>query len=219
MGDRLLGEWKFNEPSGNAIDSSGNGTNATPSGGVTRSTGVEGNAITLDGTGYMTVAGDGFDNQPAMTWSVWYKQTSSVGVANLLEKSIGLSSWRIMCTNGQPSIAVSTTNNSWYSAGTALSVSAGSMNVWHQAVFVYDGTYITGYLDGAQIAKTSDPISGNIIRNAGQSMGIGETDGGGSITNFTGSIDDVRIYAGSLTAEAVGRLYAEGAPRHGLAVR
>ena len=79
-------------------------------------------------------------------------------------------------------------------------------DVWHFLVGTYDGVIQTLYVDGRPAANREwaqgDYIEGAPIRVGGFPNGA----------NFTGQIDDVRIYNRALSSAEVAQLYGEGRP-------
>ena len=84
--------------------------------------------------------------------------------------------------------------------GTSGGVSNGPFSIhlttgiWTFIAFTYDGTWVRGYRDGAQVLSTE--CGGSIV-----ARGNALTIGGGSTRakGFKGQLDDLRIYAVALT--------------------
>ena len=88
----LVGHWRFDEGSGDAVnDSSGNGNNGTLIDSVQWDTGQIGGALRFDGTpGYVLIPhGDSIKliNQGDYTITMWFKQDVVEGIANLLQQT------------------------------------------------------------------------------------------------------------------------------------
>jgi hypothetical protein len=76
-------------------------------------------------------------------------------------------------------------------------------NNWHNIIAVYDNTTIRFYLDGA-LQGSGFSADETVFMNSSWTFGrYGPSD------YFKGIISDVRIYDTALTAEEVGRIYAE----------
>lgn len=93
-----------------------------------------------------------------------------VNPAPLVNQSIGYiigqrnSVFRLMYTASAYEFVCATSNNSWYSAGTTLTMSLSPVyNVWRHVTFVYDGTNIKGYINGVLNGTSSGSISGTIF--------------------------------------------------------
>jgi hypothetical protein len=76
---------------------------------------------------------------------------------------------------------------------------------WHHVGLVYDfdGLHRHLYVDGAEVAKDTDPVGG-VGSNGGLYFGAGPSLD--PATFFSGLIDDVRIYDEVLSAEEVADL-------------
>jgi hypothetical protein len=88
----------------------------------------------------------------------------------------------------------------WYNAAWAGTPSTG---VWHHVVGTYDGETIRLYVDSIEKANNTSP-SGD-LGICDRELTIGNWWGGGRA--FNGSIDEVRIYNRSLSADEVKQIY------------
>src|SRR5262249_51241913 len=70
-----------------------------------------------------------------------------------------------------------------------FSISGVSTNVWNHIAFTYDGTNVSGFLNGA--LKSTTPLSNRSILTASTSLVIGADPGFGQ--RLTGKVDDVVI--------------------------
>ena len=70
------------------------------------------------------------------------------------------------------------------------------MGKWHHAMATYDGANMRLYLDGKEVAKK--PKTGRIDTNDNIAVNVARNPDG--TRHFAGTIDDVRIYAGSVSA-------------------
>ena len=190
---------------GNANDSSGHGFNGTEKGGPIYVTGVDGQAIKLDGfDDYVVVGGVGISGAAPRTIAGWVKAdtlaiadwtslfgfTSHVDTHNL--------SFDMNKRNGdQYCIHI----HGW--EGDIMTIDLE----WHHLAATYDGATITRYGDGrlvgteARALNTQDHVQ----------MGKRAHDAGG---NFPGSIDDVRIYDRALSEEEIAWLAGRRMPAH-----
>ena len=73
-----------------------------------------------------------------------------------------------------------------------ISESVITDNQWHHIGFIWDGQYRSLYVDEAEVAKDSTPISGLHNASGGLHIGAGNTLEPSSY--FLGMIDDIRIY-------------------------
>jgi fibronectin type 3 domain-containing protein len=111
----------------------------------------------------------------------------------------------------QSTFAIATANNAWYSAGTAISSGALSLNTWHHLVGTYNGSVLKYYVDGSLVG-TGTGLSGNIALNSSP-LQIG-----GNITGsngyFYGSIDESAIWNVALSDSEVKTLYQHQGVRY-----
>jgi len=84
------------------------------------------------------------------------------------------------------------TNSGRSSVGPMLSQANITDGNWHRIGFVWDGSYRHLYLDGIEVAKDAEPLSGLESAEGGLHFGTGSNLASG--TFFSGLIDDVRIY-------------------------
>src|SRR5262249_43986082 len=70
-----------------------------------------------------------------------------------------------------------------------FSISGVMTNVWNHVAFTYDGTTVSGFLNGA--LKSTTPLSNRSILTASTSLVIGSDPGFGQ--RLTGKVDDVLI--------------------------
>ncbi|MHB1484835.1 MAG: LamG domain-containing protein [Saccharofermentanales bacterium] len=201
-------EWRFDN---NTKDSTGN-KDAGTSGGISWGAGKKVNAIGLNGSsGYVSIPDNNtLDSMSKLTLSVWVKmnQLPSAGNNYVIagkEDGTGSGAYRLCVgSNGTGHIAVATTNNSWYSAGTTASwTTQMQTGNWYHIAATYDGSYVRIYVNGSLQGTGSQSISGNIIRYA-QPLRFGYEP---SFNYFNGYIDDVRIYDGALDSTGVSNLY------------
>ena len=73
-------------------------------------------------------------------------------------------SYRILYTSSSFQWICATSNNGWYTAGTAISFTTPATSKTYQVVATYNGSNIKLYIDGS-LASTGSSISGNILNN------------------------------------------------------
>lgn len=206
----LVGYWKFNESSGDAVDSSGNLPNLTNNN-VTYGAGQYGNAAYFNGsTSFFVGTGPDLNGQ-SFTFSAWlwrdagggqeiyFSQGSGDGNHNNLHLRVyddGLMRFGFL-------------NND-------LDAPAGTftMGQWNHVVLTYDAATNARkiYLNGGA-AKASDTSASDFIGNTALNIGRWIRNGGDQY--WTGRIDDLKIYNRALTLEEVDDL-AEGGAGPGL---
>ncbi|OUU09688.1 MAG: hypothetical protein CBC00_06110, partial [Verrucomicrobia bacterium TMED40] len=203
----------FDEGTGTTtLDRSSSGKDGTLVGNPTWVTGRRGFALELDGTGdSVSVPGfTGVTGTNAFSIALWAKSTT-----NNSAQQQSIASW------GQNSAGLRATlsfdagkfrlDNAGGAAATANSFYDGN---WHHMVLVKaaNGNMngVTFYVDGSAVSHTGQNGSTFNI-SALQNFQIGaDTTGGGRI-NFTGTIDDFRLYSAEVNATAAAILYASGA--------
>ncbi len=191
-----IAHWKFDEGVGTtAYDSSSNGNNAsfgTGSSTPTWTTGKTGKALNFDGNDYVTGTGIGLPNGTnPKTIEAWFKTTASLG-SNIWAT---LFMYGTYASNQMALLGISSSTDT--DCGTSNSLSAsqhgdavcGTTSVndgrWHHGTVVINGNSYSLYIDGS-LQKT-----GTMTTNTtGNTFYIGANSG----NNFTGQIDDVRIY-------------------------
>lgn len=206
----LVGYWKFNESSGDAVDSSGNLPNLTNNN-VTYGAGQYGNAAYFNGsTAFFVGTGPDLNGQ-SFTFSAWlwreagggqeiyFSQGSGDGNHNNLHLRVyddGLMRFGFL------------NNDLDAPAGTFV------MGQWNHVVLTYDAATNARkiYLNGGE-AKASDTSASDFIGNTALNIGRWIRNGGDQY--WTGRIDDLKIYNRALTLEEVDDL-AEGGAGPGL---
>lgn len=211
----LVGHWKMDEASwngtaGEVLDTSGNGNNGVRVGDAATSAGKYGNGGTFDGTGDYINIGDKstLEGMPQLTISGWV-YLDSLPTENYVPfgKDSGSGGYRIViASDGGVSIALATTNNAWYTSGT---VAASSSNIttgnWHHITGTYDGSWVKIYLDGKELGRGSQSISGNIISDSNEIRFGFETSY--NIDYLDGKLDEIRFYNRALSPAEVQALY------------
>ena len=134
-------------------------------------------------------------------------KASVVGVLALAAAGCGSSNLGVSIITYKGNSQWQYTSSGQYYAGTG----------WHFIAAVIDGTRHsqTLYVDGAQKAQTNYPEPIVWADDTGGSQ-IGAN---GSFSQFAGKVADVRIYGSAFAAADIKEMYAEGASKHGLAVR
>jgi hypothetical protein len=190
----LVGHWKLDEFSGTtAADSSGLGRNGSVVGTPTWTTGKLDNAIQLNGTNRVEV-NSLLGSPKNVTLAAWANLT---GADSSGAELISLGDYfAIRLNEGSISRAFFYNGSSWVSVSTSQTfVGTG----WHHfaAVFNDDQNVCKLYVDGIEKASTSTtvtiPYSG-----LGSKTVIGAHGNGQTTYDFSGRIDDVRIYSRAL---------------------
>jgi prepilin-type N-terminal cleavage/methylation domain-containing protein len=183
LGDRLEGEWFLDSVTGGvATDTSGNGRTGTAVN-ATLVPGVFGNAYSFSATGYVDVGPISIN--PDITVSAWIYPTISNQLGFIVGKLPVNSQWELFLENGYIR---------WRGGATVLNTAScpePTPNAWHHVVGTQSGGQAAIYVDGKQCVTGANlPIA-----NGNGNVQIGTFSGS---YNFTGIIDQVRIYSGSV---------------------
>lgn len=180
--------WKLDEASGNsAVDSSGLGRTGTVTGTASWTAGKISNAIQLNGTNHVEVSSL-LGSPKNVTIAAWGNLTAAdTSGAELV--SIG-DYFKIRLNEG-------TTTRAYFYNGTSSVATSISQTYtgWHHfaAVFSDSGDYCKLYVDASEVASTSTtvtiPWSG-----LGTKTVVGAHGNGSTNYDWSGKIDDVRIY-------------------------
>jgi len=204
----LVGEWTFNESTGNTALDSADGRNNGTLTGYTRpllSSGKFGNAYTFDGVDdYVVVPHTSSQNtSSAVTYNVWIKPSSvSSNVGHFITKSANIY-FRTDLTELELGLNFGP-NNFTKSSGANLQVGN-----WYMATFTYDkdaGDDVAHlYLNGVETAYTTQHnTNGEFIEVGVIDISIGRRSDAGY---FNGTIDEVAIWNRSLSADEIKQLY------------
>lgn len=206
--------WRLGEPSGpTAYDwTAFDDLNLT--GGFTR--GAPG-AITGDSDGSSTFDGTGTATDPnaivgpdVFSQEAWFRTNSSTGgkIVSFGNQMTGDSNSydRQIYMDAAGRVYFGVYNGGVYTTRTTNSLNDGA---WHHVVSTLDGTGLTLYVDGKKASHNSgttgaQPYTG-YWRVGGDNINGWGADGG----YFNGDIDDVAIYANSLTADQVAKHYTD----------
>ena len=186
----LVGYWKLDETSGStAADSTAFGRNGSVIGTASWSTAAVDNGLELNGATRVEVTSL-MDSPKNVTLAAWARLSQAdSGGAEIV--SLG-DYFAIRLDNGTVSRAFFYTGSSW----TSVSINQTFARTgWHHfaAVFNDDQDTCKLYLDGAEVASISTTVT--IPYNGlGTKTVIGAHGNGGSTYDFTGKVDDVRVY-------------------------
>ena len=219
--DGLLAHWTFDGTdtgTSTASDISGNGITGTFVGGVTKTIGKLGQALSFDGTSAYVTMGDyatPFDSQTQFSTSAWVKVNTlgtavsnhNVGNVMLARASVSYNDNYELGFNstGHVMLYIDTTGRDTGADTSTGTITAGT---WHLITVTYDtssGAKI--YIDGA-LDTTISAFNTALDTAAGSPTTIGYTDH--SKVYLDGEMDDVRIYNRALSASEVKQLYNLG---------
>jgi Concanavalin A-like lectin/glucanases superfamily len=207
-----IAEYRFDECSATGtVDSSGNKLGGTITGGVTpATTGIVCTAYTFDGIkSYVSVADNPLLSPKNITLAAWvrHSKASFKNWETLLAK--GDSAYRLHLNGGCDMNGIKTANAFTFGLNggcDSADLSSGVVpvaNQWYHVVGTYDGATIKIFVNGA--LTNSQPLADDIKSNA-TPLFIGENaDSTGR--NWSGDIDEVKIYDQALQDNEVQSLY------------
>lgn len=213
-----VGEWKFEEGSGNVNDSSGNGYTGTATG-TTVVPGKFGKARSFNGTSDLISLGttSPFRQSSAITYSFWVNIPSGGG-----GQAMGVAD---VSGSGSGGMAVTTTNIVFYwtpttpqSDRTYTATTTVSTNTWHHiaAAISFSGAGSGQiYLDGIPQTTTLSGAVTTATPATSYDTANGDDIGGRYVNSqnyFNGKIDNVRIYNYVRSGAQVAWDYNRGGP-------
>ncbi len=197
----LGGYWAFNEGEGvSTQDRSYHKRNGTLYNDPQWVSGVNGNALSFNGTSSYVGVGPNTEIDNEFTYIAWVYYINPEGgyggIANTIN-GYGSQRNRILLDNS---------NRIYFQAIT----SQGSFdfffifegqykNTWRQYALVYDGSYLTAYVDGEQVDSPKS-LAGPLLNGSSEST-IGW--GSGTIYHLEGYIDEVRSYSRALSGNEI----------------
>ena len=191
----LVGYWKMDEASGDAVDSSGNGYTGTVTG-TTVTSGKYGNARSFNGSERITTTNA--QQLADFTVSVWFKDNGVVtDYERLVDKSYAGGFW--LGRNGSSA-------SSWGGGILEANAPYGIFGTftdgqWNHMVSIRRGTTHELYANGTLVA--SNTVSASLLDTTAIQIGNGTTNQGATAT-----IDETRIYNRALSPKEVRDLYA-----------
>ncbi len=208
LGANLVGHWPLN---GDAKDISGYGNDGTITGSPEWVSGVPGTGNQSpyfdDTSEYIEIAHNediSFSRGDEFTISVWIKVDSHSGSYGIIHKGIGTGSYGISLNS--VGIRIGFRDSASNYRALTRSVKYGDWS--HIVMTAKDpstNVYIEGSLSGSIDYPTPEEFSDTLSYGIGHPSRFLE----GTTGVMEGSISDVRIYNTVLTAEEVGRIYAE----------
>jgi len=198
----LVGHWKFNEKSGITANDSSRYRNIGTLIGATHLPVWSDKGIKFDGVDDYVDAGNNpsLNITNAITVEAWFKKSGNVAYMALIAKGTYGSDVNIpyqIRWNGDVTALVFYISNGTTIEGISVGVTDAN---WHQVVGVVTETKVRLFLDGILKAEIDRTI-GNISTTTNV-LNIGK-----GYACFNGSIDEVRIYNRSLSANEIKRNY------------
>lgn len=208
----LVGYWKMDESTGStAADSSGLGNNGSVIGAANWTAGKINNAIQLNGTNHVEV-GSLLGTPKSVTLAAWANLT---GADSSGAELISMGDHLSLRMNEGGSLLHSYFYNGSTWVGPSLSQTYSG---WHHFAAVFnDANYLKLYVDGAEVASYSTTSSINWI-GLGTKTEIGCHGNGQTTFDFSGKIDDVRIYNRALCPAEIQQIKSQGGAFGGVKV-
>ena len=217
LGAYAVGIWDFDDQTAN--DSSGNDNNGTINGAIFTTEGDTptgtGYAMSFDGSNDYVIVNNNFVTDPeSLTVSAWLMKTGE-----------GASFECVLHTSGSASIGdseywIGVADSTNYlvatiGARTGVGWSAGQTNIvategkWYHLLATWDGSVVKVYVDGNYIKE----YNLSSYSDAGTPTRFGSSSNG-TVYQFNGLVDDVRIYEEALSETQIKKLYVEGLKTH-----
>jgi hypothetical protein len=208
----LMGHWKMDESSGvAATDSTGLGRDGTVVGSPSWTAGTIGNSLQLNGATSVEI-NSLFGGPKNVTISAWAKLTAAdTGGAEVV--SLG-DYFAIRLNQATPSYAF------FYNGATWVSVPGTPAGIgWHHYVAVFDDNQnvCKFYVDGVEVGSLATAVTIPYV-GRGTKTTIGKHGNGTTTLDFTGLIDDVRVYSRALCPAEIVRLTDGGEPFYGVKI-
>ena len=196
----LVGHWKFDENTGttSVTDSSGNSLTGTMNGSMTAEdwvVGKYGSALDFDGTddaislGTNSLLKFGSGN---FTYAAWVKTSATAATDVFVGDSNNATAERMLYTGGA-NTAICFARDASGNGATATGTTTITNDVWHHLVCVRNGTSVYIYVDGKLEGTGTNGSMGSTDTTPSANVFIAKRDNASGL-NFTGLIDDVRIY-------------------------
>lgn len=192
-------------------DESGNGNTGTVYGSATWVTnGKSGGAMSFGGWANSRIdippSDSIYSANEHLTMNAWYCP-EDVGDKNYVIVMFGWQYWGAHLVLSSPDARRLMGGFAIGGGGYYSSAYDQTMNQWHMATCVRDGTTGYLYLDGT-LVDTFSVGSGNLRSyQSGEGVGIGNAPGSTDTSSFSGSLDEVRIYNRALSASEIRGLY------------
>ena len=200
----LVGHWKFDETTGTiASDSSGNSNTGTLTNGPTWTTGKIGNAVSIDGSSYVSVSSALDVAALPFSLSLWVNPANFNDYGTLMGKRTTYSTsgmrFNLDLNKGNGTVL-------FQSASSNLNFTyAPSLNQWTLLTVVVRSGATDLYVNG-----TLNQTLGGFTLGTGSTAQVRMGNAADGPDQYAGSLDDVRIYTRALAAADVQALYSLG---------
>jgi hypothetical protein len=176
-------------------------------------TSVNNGGIVFDGVDdFVSLSNPTFTNQ--MTAEIFIKiDTSNIISPNVASYVLGREgAYRMLAFTSSFSWVCATSNNAWYTAGTAIGIDTPTNNIWNHFVGTYDGTKNSLYVNG-NLAVTGSAISGNILASSNLQL---MNSAAAIVVDCKGTLSVSRLYNQALSAQEIQQNYNATKARYGL---
>ena len=207
----LVAHWTFDDAASSGAscaDASGNGLNASPAfkANLTRVEGVFDRAMNFSGRHQLRVAGKGnFSKVKKITLSAWVMPSAFQAYNEIFRKEDGTNRILFSFQNNGNILSLGLNVGGYVECDARINARQMVDGMWHFCAAVFDGKTMRVYLDAREIASINR--AGTIAAGGPATPCIGSSNGGEC---FQGAIDDLRIYAGALTADQIAALHNQG---------
>ncbi len=211
IASNLQGYWDLDEAtSTTAYDASGNNNNGTFGGSPTWQSGSNckiGSCLSFGGSGYFSAGtSNTLDLTNNFTIATWVKVNANgtPGYYILTKRNDGSLGDNYALAYGLVSLGASkyTLWSDFTAAARIPLTSTVTDTNWHHVAYTYDGTTVSGYLDGVLDATSTQSFS---FQTNTSTFRVGTSNGSANLLN--GSLDDIQIYNKALSATDVADIY------------
>ena len=200
-------ELAFYKMENNAADSTGSNTGTNYGTTFTTTDALIGTySASFDGNDSIQInTFSGFTNYN-FTMSVWINTTDTLAYYVSLRDPIYITLGSVYSGNSV-GMGIYDGSNPYYINNTAMqSLDDGN---WHHVVLTHDGTNLKGYIDGSIIANVSSGTTTQYSQGTNYNRIGMRGDGNSSTYNYTGLVDQLRLFNRALEGDEVFKLYAE----------
>lgn len=205
----LVAFYQFDETSGtSAADSSGNGHTATLVGGATFASGLQNNAVTMNGrNGYVSLPTGIVAGLTSFSICAWVNLSANSAWSRIFDFGTGTTAYMTLTPNsgtGTLRFSITTGGNAQEQQMNATALATGT---WQEVTVTLAANTATLYVNGAAVTQnTSMTLNPASLGTTTQDW-VGRSEFAGD-PYLNGQIDNLRIYNRALGAAEVQALYA-----------
>jgi len=203
----LVANYLFDETSGTtSVDSSGHYAAATLTG-ATFTSGLDGNAVTMNGTSsqYATLPTGIVSSLTDFSISIWVYLNAAPSWVRLFDFGTGQTKYMYLTANDNTGMSYTITTSGtggeqWITSSTPLTTGG-----WRHVAVTMGGSTVTLYVNGANVGQSTFTLTPSSLGSTNQNW-LGRSEFAGD-PYLDGRIDNFRIYNRALSSAEVGRLY------------